>query len=511
MMRALLTAALSVTVCAGPVWSQASRLPHVTTRPPLRERAAIDSARVVLLEGMRRSGIPGAAVTVMRDGHIIWSEGLGFADAENRVPVTTLTRFRIGSVSKPLATAALGVLIEEGKLDLDAPVQRYVPSFPAKRYPFTVRQLAGHLAGVRHYGNAEEFLSKQHYGSVSDALSIFRNDSLQFRPGEKYGYSTFGYVLLSAVIEGAAGEPFISFMRRRVIDPIGMSRTVPEYPDSIIPGRARFYSRKDSLSPIHNAPYVNNSNKWAGGGYLSTTEDLALFGHSMSTAGLLKRKTTDVMWTSMRTADGKPTDYGIGWSVNTDSAGRRTISHSGGSVGGTAMLVIHPEERLVFAFLFNSDQRQPPLRRAMGFFLRPHPGPAARSTLQPQTGFWTTLQTLCGRAFAGTLTEGSAADSTFRRSALTMHVRECTPSTVRIPLHAGADRSRTWVLTRTDTGLRLKHDHRHGDGSEDRITQYGGDTQNTGTATKQEFFADEHTALLIPAARTNVWTVEIIA
>ncbi len=370
MMRSCFATAFAVTVCAGPLSSQASPVPYAIAQPPLQERAAIDSARAILLDGMRRSGIPGAAVTVVRDGRVVWSEGFGLADAENRVPATTLTRFRIGSVSKPLATAALGILIEEGRLDLDAPVQRYVPSFPAKRYPFTVRQLAGHLAGIRHYGNDEEFLSMKHYGSVSDALSIFRNDSLQFRPGEQFGYSTFGYVLLSAVIESAAGEPFVSFVRRRVIDPIGMRHTVAEYPDSIIPYRARFYSRKDSLSAIHNAPFVDNSNKWAGGGYLSTTEDLALFGQSMSTAGLLKRGTMDVLWTSMRTADGKPTNYGVGWSVNTDSSGRRMISHSGGSVGGTALLFIFPEERLVFAFLFNSDQRQPQLRRAMSFFLR---------------------------------------------------------------------------------------------------------------------------------------------
>lgn len=369
-MRVLLAAAGALTLCSDAVLSQAAPLPYAIAQPPLRERAAIDSARAVILEGMRRSSIPGAAVTVMRDGQIVWSEGFGLADAENRVPVTALTRFRIGSVSKPLATAALGVLLEEGKLDLDAPVQKYVPSFPAKRYPFTVRQLAGHLAGIRHYGNDQEFYSKQHYGNVLDALSIFRNDSLEFRPGERLGYSTFGYVLLSAVIESAAGEPFVSYMRRRVIDPIGMRHTVAEYPDSIIPHRARFYTRKDSLSAVHNAPYVDNSNKWAGGGYLSTTEDLALFGHSMASAGLLRRKTMDVLWTSMRTADGKPTDYGIGWSINTDSAGRRVISHSGGSVGGTALLLIYPDQGLVLAFLFNSDQRQPPLRRAASFFLR---------------------------------------------------------------------------------------------------------------------------------------------
>jgi quercetin dioxygenase-like cupin family protein len=134
--------------------------------------------------------------------------------------------------------------------------------------------------------------------------------------------------------------------------------------------------------------------------------------------------------------------------------------------------------------------------------------PLARPT--PQDLFWSRIQSLCGRAFSGRLSEGSPADSVFRRATLTMHVRSCTPTEIRIPFHADADRSRTWVLTRTTEGLRLKHDHRHADGTEDAITQYGGDTRDSGSVSQQEFNADAHTASLIPAARTNVWTVEIL-
>jgi len=126
-----------------------------------------------------------------------------------------------------------------------------------------------------------------------------------------------------------------------------------------------------------------------------------------------------------------------------------------------------------------------------------------------QDAFWNHLQRVCGQAFRGRLTEGNASDSTFRRAVLIMHVRQCAPTEIRIPFHADSDRSRTWVLTRTGSGLRLKHDHRHADGSADSVTQYGGDTRDAGTATRQEFFADAHTAALIPAAKANVWTVEV--
>jgi hypothetical protein len=127
-----------------------------------------------------------------------------------------------------------------------------------------------------------------------------------------------------------------------------------------------------------------------------------------------------------------------------------------------------------------------------------------------QGAFWASLQRLCGNAFAGKVVQGSEADSAFRRSPLVMHVRQCSQDEIRIPFHVGGNRSRTWILTRSDDGLRLKHDHRHEDGSEDAVTQYGGDTRMVGTAARQEFYADAHTAGLIPAAATNVWTMEVI-
>ena len=143
----------------------------------------------------------------------------------------------------------------------------------------------------------------------------------------------------------------------------------------------------------------------------------------------------------------------------------------------------------------------------VGCHSAPPPQPTARAS--PQDSFWAGLQALCGKAFTGRVTEDSVTDSPFRGKELTMHVRSCTPTEIRVPFHVGDDRSRTWVITRTDGGLRLKHDHRHADGSADPITQYGGDTREAGSATRQEFSADAHTSSLIPAASTNVWTIEV--
>ena len=342
--RAVLVAA-AVWLSPGPLAAQG---PAVAA-----EDSTISAARARIVDSMAKAGVPGVSITVLRHGRRIWSEGLGFADLEQRVRVTPLTRFRIGSVSKSLTAAALGLLLESGRLDLDAPVQRYVPGFPVKRWPITVRQLGGHLAGIRHY-RGDEFLSMRRYATVDDGLAIFRDDSLEFEPGTRYLYSSYGWNLLAAVIEGASGEPYLEFMRRKVFLPLGLRQVVPDQPDSVIAFRARWYTgARDSLA---NAPYVDQSYKWAGGGFLSTTEDLAAFGQAMLAGSLVKPATFALLTTSQRTRDGSETGYGIGWAVSRDSAGRRRISHSGGSTGGTAYLILYPDDGLVLAMLANSDR-----------------------------------------------------------------------------------------------------------------------------------------------------------
>ena len=328
-----------------------------TEQPAPSSPSMPEVARAVerfITDTMRILGAPGASICVMRDGAVVWSHAFGFADLEQSVPATTETRFRIGSVSKSLTSVAIGRLVQDGQLDLDAPVQRYVPGFPVKRYPITVRQVAGHLAGIRHYATGE-FENREHYATVTEGLTIFAADSLLFEPGTQFSYSSYGYNLLGAVIEGASGQPYLQYMKAVVLAPAGMTHTSFEHSDSIIPHRGRYYTRTDSTGPIINAPYVDNTYKWPSGGYLSTAEDLARFGDRLLRGELLRPETVALLWTSMHTTDGKPTEYGIGWSVERDSTGRRRVRHSGGSVGGTAHLIIYPDARLVVAVLVNSD------------------------------------------------------------------------------------------------------------------------------------------------------------
>ncbi len=362
---------LTVGLSAGPLYAQ-WRAPLAEASASAPYAAAVDHARMIVTAIMEESGTPGMSVAVGIDGEIVWSEGFGYADVENRAPVWEETKFRVGSVSKPLTAAAVALLVEQGKLDLDAPVQRYVPSFPEKRWPITTRQLAGHLAGVRHY-NGDEFLSSRRYGSVVEGLEIFQEDTLLFEPGERWSYSSYAWNLISAVVEGASGQDFLTYMHENVFQPLDMRHTVADHTDSIIPHRTRFYDRNGD-GYVLNGPFVDNSYKWAGGGFLSTPEDLVRFGFAHLTGDFLRPETIEVLWTSQRTNEGEATGYGIGWSVVTEDDRVLMASHGGGSIGGTTFLMILPEEKAVLAIVGNMSQAPTgptPSRLILNAFLDP--------------------------------------------------------------------------------------------------------------------------------------------
>jgi len=311
---------------------------------------AQSNARKVATELIAR-GIPGLAIAVSVDGKLAFAEGFGYADLEQRVPARPTTKFRIGSISKPLTATALMQLVEQGKLDLDAPIQKYVPSSPDKGVRITPRLLAGHLAGIRHY-QGDEFLISRHYDSVLDGLKIFENDPLVSPPGAAFHYSSYGFNLLSAAIESASGENFVSYMQNRVFLPLGLVDTLADQNRPLIEERSRFYSREKD-GPFENAPYVDNSYKWAGGGFLSTAEDLVRFGTALLRPGFLKESSLRLLFTSQKTNSGEETGYGMGWGIRKSKSGQRIFEHAGGSVGGSCQLILYPDSRVVVAFVTN--------------------------------------------------------------------------------------------------------------------------------------------------------------
>jgi serine beta-lactamase-like protein LACTB, mitochondrial len=320
---------------------------------------------------LEKEQIPGMAITVSRGGQIVWSEGFGFADLEQGVRVRPeLTRFRVGSVSKPMTAMAVALLYERSKLELDREIQVYVPTFPRKALPISLRLLGGHLAGIRHY-QGDEMMSNRPYAVVLESLEIFQDDPLMHPPRLKFHYSSYGWNLISAAVEGATGRPFLEFMDEEVFGPLGMRHTGPDWVSGIVPDRTRFYVLRSGQ--IQNAPAVDNSYKWAGGGFLSTTEDMIVFAHAHLYPKLLAAETVQLLWRSQETLAGERTDYGIGWGSGIDEEDESWVGHNGGSVGGSTRLRIYPDHELVVAIAanrtgvnfgrFSTDLIQPWLRK----------------------------------------------------------------------------------------------------------------------------------------------------
>lgn len=308
----------------------------------LEARAFLDSLR-------EAQGIPAVSVAAAISGRIIWSEAFGYADVANDIPATTETKFRTGSVGKPWTSLALGKLYDEGKLDFDDSISSYLDEFRKKKYEVTVRQVAGHMGGVRHY-KGFEFLSNRQYKSVQDAMEYFIEDPLKFEPGSQYSYSTYGYVVLGRVLEKAAGKEYLDFMSQEVFQPLGMQNTVAENSGADESNKAVFYTK----SGKRKAKPVNQSNKWPAGGFLSTPTDMV---NSINYAvKIVSPQTLYELITPQRLSTGDPISYAMGWRIASVKSGSlQLVYHGGRSVGARAFLLTIPEKQFVIAICTNME------------------------------------------------------------------------------------------------------------------------------------------------------------
>ena len=268
---------------------------------PSSKQAEIEK---LITQEMSRQSIPGLSVAVGVGGEMSWSNGYGFSDLENFVPAKAATVYRLGSISKPITAVAVLQLFEAGKIDLDAPLQRYVPSFPQKPWPLTIRQLLGHLGGIRHYENLEEVNSTRHYSDLAAPLRIFENDPLVAEPGTKFHYTTYGYVLLGAAVESASSMRYMEYLRQRIFVPAGMERMRADHVYALIPNRARGYAISGS-GQVQNCNLADTSNKIPGGGLSSTAEDLVKFAIAMRKHTLLRHSTDEMMYSPQKLRDGR--------------------------------------------------------------------------------------------------------------------------------------------------------------------------------------------------------------
>jgi CubicO group peptidase (beta-lactamase class C family) len=318
--------------------------PAVAAAP---RRSAAETAREALRERMRHDDIPALSIAVASRGRIVWSDAFGQADRQAGRAATPATQFGIGSITKSLTMALAGRLVDQGRLDLDAPVERYVPAFPHAGRGITVRLIAGHLSGLDDaFANANR-LTTRHYDTAA-ALAEVVKEAPRGPAGAEYFYATGTYTIIATVIEAVAGEPFATALERHVLGPLEMRSTVPNDPRVPAPRRAAFYEVADG-KPVP-APAYDPSHKLAGAGYLSTAEDLVRFGSALLEPGFLRAATLEQIFTPLRTRAGEDTGVGLGFRIDRE---RRIVHQPGGGPGISAWLVIDRDGGLVVAVLSN--------------------------------------------------------------------------------------------------------------------------------------------------------------
>jgi CubicO group peptidase (beta-lactamase class C family)/tetratricopeptide (TPR) repeat protein len=315
---------------------------------PVARQPSRDFDRFVSSEMAARK-IPGLSIGYAQDG-ITWAKGYGFADLENRVPARADSSYRLASVTKPMTAVAIMRLVEQGKVDLDAEVQTYVPYFPRKPYPVTVRQLLGHLGGINAYVNpAAEQHFKQHK-DTRQALEVFQDFDLVAEPGTRFRYTSYGYNLLGAVIEGASGQAYGEYMRAEIWQPLRMVSTRMDDPLALVPRRVRGYQLIDRQ--LKHSEFIDISSRFSAGGTRSSVIDMLRFGQGFSQGRLLSRSSIDLMGTSMVTKGGESTGYGMGW-VTRPLDGKYLVSHDGVQPETSTYLFIFPSRRLSIAVAAN--------------------------------------------------------------------------------------------------------------------------------------------------------------
>jgi CubicO group peptidase (beta-lactamase class C family) len=340
-----------------PLHTTPKEIPSVSDTPPAaRWEDAVQKGREIARARIVEENLPGLSVAVGVDGAIVWAEGFGWADLETRALVSPVTRFRIGHVSNTLTSSGVGVLLEERKLRLDEEIQEYVPAFPRKRWPVTLRQLMGNVAGVRHYKDTEwGDKPTAHCERASEGLETFANDPLLFEPETEYRYSTYGWVLVSAAVESAAGEPFFQFMRKRVFEPLQMSHTGFDLESKAIPDRATSYYRGNLGREI--TTNVDYSCFAGGGAFVSTPSDLVRFGEALAGGRFLQRDTVRTLQARQQLRSGADTNYGLGWMLDTvDLPGgpTRLVSHASRTLeGASTTLLVFPDRGLAVAVSSN--------------------------------------------------------------------------------------------------------------------------------------------------------------
>lgn len=296
---------------------------------------------------------PGVSFLIAKDGKTIYRKAFGMANLELNVPMTPDNVFEIGSITKQFTAIAILMLEEQGKLKVEDDITKFIPDYPTKGKKITIHQLLNHTSGIKSYTNMQSFMTLARKDmSPVELMDAFKNEPMEFEPGEQFNYNNSGYILLGYIIEVASGETYEQFIQKHIFDKLGMTNSVYGSKVNLVSNRATGYSETET--GFRNAEYLSMTLPYAAGSLMSTTDDLLKWQNALNNHTLIKKTTYDKAINGSKLNNGEPISYGYGLSKESVN-GSPSIQHGGGIFGYTTMGIYLPEEKVFVSGLTNCD------------------------------------------------------------------------------------------------------------------------------------------------------------
>lgn len=310
-----------------------------------------------LLNKLFKPGNPGGAAIVSRSGVVIYKKAFGIADMELNVPMQTEMVFRIGSITKQFTAIAILQLAELGKLSLQDDIKKFIPDYPTHGKTITVEHLLTHTSGIKSYTSMESFSELVRRDMKPEELiDTFKNQPMDFEPGEKWSYNNSGYFLLGFIIEKISGKSYEQYIKENLFTPAGMNNSAYDHPNQIIKNRVKGYQKSDQ--GFENAAYMSMTLPYSAGSLISTVDDLAKWNRAVNSYKLVSKKWIDKAHTDFKLNNGKSTRFGYGWLI-TELQGSRSIDHGGAINGFLSEALYLPGEDVYIAILSNCTCNSP--------------------------------------------------------------------------------------------------------------------------------------------------------
>jgi CubicO group peptidase (beta-lactamase class C family) len=290
----------------------------------------------------------------VKDGQVLLAKGYGFSDVEKSIKATEQTVYQLASVTKQFTAASILMLVDEGKLSLDARITDVLPGLPEAWKPVTVRHLLTHTSGIKSYTDVfgAQKIPNDRVFTHEQILALVKDAPLEAAPGTRFAYCNTGYYLLGMIVEKVSGQNYADFVAKRIFAPLGMTSSgYDDYADAR-PVRAKGYNTNADGTVV--APHTHPSQPFAAGALVSTVADMAKWDAALTARKLLSPGSYDAMWTPAKGNDGTSIPYGFGWQIN-PFHGHKRIAHGGGITGFSTFITRLPDDKVTVIVLANQS------------------------------------------------------------------------------------------------------------------------------------------------------------